>query len=153
VVEGWPRQLGLVWHTTWTLTEAVAYSWDERSAEGDATAPKTSGVMDGHMANFGEQLRQFRLRAGLSQAQLAERAHLSPAAVTTLERGVRNLPYPRTLDALAEALGLGARACRPGRRGPALGTLTADADALAGATSTAGSPAADLADLLCWARS
>jgi predicted ATPase/DNA-binding XRE family transcriptional regulator len=64
--------------------------------------------MDRHTANFGEQLRQFRLRAGLSQAQLAERAHLSAAAVTTLERGVRNLPYPRTLDALAEALGLSA---------------------------------------------
>jgi predicted ATPase/transcriptional regulator with XRE-family HTH domain len=62
--------------------------------------------MDGHSASFGGRLRQFRLRAGLSQAELAERANLSPSAVTTLERGVRSLPYPRTVDALAEALGL-----------------------------------------------
>jgi len=47
-------------------------------------------------------------RAGLSQAELAERANLSPAAVTTLERGVRSLPYPRTVQALSEALGLSA---------------------------------------------
>jgi len=55
---------------------------------------------------FGEQLRHFRLRAGLSQAALAEQANLSTAAVTALERGARNAPYPRTLDALARALEL-----------------------------------------------
>jgi transcriptional regulator with XRE-family HTH domain len=55
---------------------------------------------------FGEQLRQFRLRVGLSQAALAERANLSTAAVAALERGARNAPYPRTLDALARALEL-----------------------------------------------
>jgi predicted ATPase/transcriptional regulator with XRE-family HTH domain len=55
---------------------------------------------------FSEQLRHFRIRAGLSQAALAERANLSTAAVATLERGVRSAPYPRTLDTLAEALGL-----------------------------------------------
>ena len=65
--------------------------------------------MHEHYASFGEQLRQFRVRAGLSQAALAERANLSPAAVTALERGIRSAPYPRTLDALAEALGLSAQ--------------------------------------------
>jgi predicted ATPase/transcriptional regulator with XRE-family HTH domain len=55
---------------------------------------------------FGERLRQFRLRVGLSQAALAEQANLSTAAVTALERGARNAPYPRTLDALARALEL-----------------------------------------------
>jgi predicted ATPase/transcriptional regulator with XRE-family HTH domain len=78
---------------------------------------------------FGEQLRQFRLRVGLSQAALAEQANLSIAAVTALERGARNAPYPRTLDALATALELspqeradlmaaGARGDRPRRADP-----------------------------------
>jgi predicted ATPase/transcriptional regulator with XRE-family HTH domain len=56
--------------------------------------------------SFGEYLRQFRLRAGLSQAALAEQANLSTAAITALERGARNAPYPRTLDSLARALEL-----------------------------------------------
>jgi predicted ATPase/transcriptional regulator with XRE-family HTH domain len=64
--------------------------------------------MDAHTAGFGERLRQFRVQAGLSQAELAERANLSPATVTALERGVRSLPYPRTVEALAAALGLSA---------------------------------------------
>ena len=65
--------------------------------------------MDEHTtAGFGERLRHFRVRAGLSQAALAERANMSLAAVATLERGVRNLPYPRTVDALAAALDLSA---------------------------------------------
>ena len=65
-------------------------------------------TMDEHEATIGARLRQFRLRAGLSQAALAERANLSPAAVATLERGVRSAPYPRTLNVLAEVLGLSA---------------------------------------------
>ena len=64
--------------------------------------------MDEQQTPFGEQVRQFRRRAGLSQAELAERANLSAAAVTTLERGVRRAPYPRTVEALAVALGLSA---------------------------------------------
>ena len=65
--------------------------------------------MEQRASPFGEQLRQFRVRAGLSQVALAERANLSPAAVATLERGVRSTPYPRTVDALAQALGLSAQ--------------------------------------------
>jgi predicted ATPase/transcriptional regulator with XRE-family HTH domain len=61
--------------------------------------------MDEHTASFGERLRQLRVQAGLSQAELAARAKLSPAAVTTLERGVRSSPHPRTVEALADALG------------------------------------------------
>jgi transcriptional regulator with XRE-family HTH domain len=64
--------------------------------------------MDSHTGSFGERLRYFRVQAGLSQVELAERANLSPAAVTTLERGVRRLPHPRTVDALAGALRLSA---------------------------------------------
>jgi predicted ATPase/transcriptional regulator with XRE-family HTH domain len=81
-------------------------------------------AMQQRATTFGEQLRQFRLRVGLSQAALAEQANLSAAAVASLERGARNAPYPRTLDALARALELspqekadlmaaGTRAARP----------------------------------------
>jgi predicted ATPase/DNA-binding XRE family transcriptional regulator len=76
-------------------------------------------------ASFGQQLRRFRLRAGLSQAALAERAGVAAAAVAALERGLRRTPYPQTLGALADALGLspedradfaaaGTRPARPG---------------------------------------
>src|SRR5919205_2055448 len=56
--------------------------------------------------SFGERLRQLRVRAGLSQAALAERAGLAAAAVAALERGVRRSPYPQTFGALADALNL-----------------------------------------------
>jgi predicted ATPase/DNA-binding XRE family transcriptional regulator len=55
---------------------------------------------------FGQQLRHFREAAGYSQEALAERAGLSPNAISALERGERKRPYPDTLRRLAEALGL-----------------------------------------------
>src|SRR5260221_2563202 len=57
-------------------------------------------------ASFGQRLRQLRVRAGLSQAALAERAGLAVPAVAALERGVRRSPYAQTVGALAQALGL-----------------------------------------------
>jgi predicted ATPase/transcriptional regulator with XRE-family HTH domain len=51
-------------------------------------------------------VRSWRLRAGLTQEALAERAGLAAGAVQALERGVRRAPYPHTLAALADALGL-----------------------------------------------
>ena len=57
-------------------------------------------------ASFGEQLRRYRLRAGLSQEALAERARLAASAISALERGMRRHPHPRTLQALADALRL-----------------------------------------------
>jgi non-specific serine/threonine protein kinase len=62
--------------------------------------------MHEQQANFGERLREFRLRAGMSQAALAEQAGLTTAAVASLEQGLRRSPYARTLGALAEALQL-----------------------------------------------
>ena len=59
---------------------------------------------------FGEQLRRLREAAGLSQEDLAERAALTPNAIGALERGERRYPYPNTVRALAEALGLDDRA-------------------------------------------
>ena len=45
-------------------------------------------------------------RAGLTQEELAERAGLTPHAISALERGARTRPYPHTVRALAGALGL-----------------------------------------------
>ena len=54
---------------------------------------------------FGAVLRRMRERAGLSQQELAERAGLTPHAVSALERGTRTRPYPHTVRSLTEALG------------------------------------------------
>ena len=62
--------------------------------------------MGEHNTSFAARLRHFRLRAGLSQAALAERAGLATGAVSALEQGVRRSPYPQTVGALAEVLGL-----------------------------------------------
>src|SRR5262245_9185984 len=55
---------------------------------------------------FASLLRRHRLAAGLSQEALAERANLSPSAITALESGKRQAPYRGTVRALATALGL-----------------------------------------------
>src|SRR5215831_16352002 len=57
-------------------------------------------------ASFGALLRRYRLAAGLSQEDLAERAHLSREAIGALERGDRRAPRKDTIDLLAEALSL-----------------------------------------------
>ncbi|CAA9560614.1 MAG: hypothetical protein AVDCRST_MAG49-2520 [uncultured Thermomicrobiales bacterium] len=56
---------------------------------------------------FGARLRALREAAGLTQELLAERAGLTANAVGALERGERRRPYPHTVRALADALGLG----------------------------------------------
>ena len=56
--------------------------------------------------SLAERLRGLRVRAGLTQEELAERARLTPHAISALERGARTRPYPHTLRALADALGL-----------------------------------------------
>ena len=55
---------------------------------------------------FGTRLRRAREFAGLTQESLAERAGLTPNSVGALERGEHRHPYPATVRALAEALGL-----------------------------------------------
>lgn len=55
---------------------------------------------------FAELLRRFRERAALTQEELADRAALTGKAVGALERGERRRPYPHTVRALADALGL-----------------------------------------------
>jgi transcriptional regulator with XRE-family HTH domain len=67
------------------------------------TAVGTSPSQD-----FGALLKRYRDAAGLTQEELAERAHISPQAISQLERGVRQTPYPATARLLAEALALAA---------------------------------------------
>jgi transcriptional regulator with XRE-family HTH domain len=62
--------------------------------------------MDEGRVPFSERLRRLRVAAGLSQEALAERAGLSAQAIGALETGKRRRPYPHTVAALADALGL-----------------------------------------------
>lgn len=55
---------------------------------------------------FGDTLRQLRRAAGLTQAELAERASLSLRGLADLERGINHHPRRETLLALARAFGL-----------------------------------------------
>ena len=67
----------------------------QREASGEDAAP-----------SFGTRLRGLREAAGLSQEELASRAGLTAKAISMLERGQRKRPYPHTVRALADALGL-----------------------------------------------
>jgi predicted ATPase/transcriptional regulator with XRE-family HTH domain len=69
-------------------------------------------VSDDDMENleFAALLKRFRVKAGLSQQALADRALVSVQAVSALERGYRKAPYRKTLDRLVDALGLSERA-------------------------------------------
>lgn len=60
----------------------------------------------GSTATFGRRLRKHRIAVGLTQKALADKAGLSPNAISAIERGKRRYPYPHTVLALAEALDL-----------------------------------------------
>jgi len=64
--------------------------------------PGRSAVQNGLAAH----LRQLRLRAGLTQEALAEKAGVSVATIGAIEEGQRRRPYPSTLRALADSLEL-----------------------------------------------
>ncbi|MFY1688980.1 ATP-binding protein [Plantactinospora sp. WMMB782] len=82
---------------------------------------------------FAELLRRCRLAAGLTQAELAERAAVGIRTVRDLERGRASRPQRTTIELLAAALGLAGRdradfvALARGQAGPAVefGTGTA----------------------------
>lgn len=63
----------------------------------------------GEPLTFAETLRRYRVAAGLSQQELAERAHLTAQGVSALERGARRTPYKETVRLLADALDLAPR--------------------------------------------
>jgi predicted ATPase/transcriptional regulator with XRE-family HTH domain len=56
--------------------------------------------------SFADLLRRYRSAAGLTQEELAERAHLSRKAISALERGDRLTPRRDTVALLTGALGL-----------------------------------------------
>lgn len=51
----------------------------------------------------GTKIKRYRLSAGLSQAELAQKARISPNTVARLERG-EHQPTLATIEALAHAL-------------------------------------------------
>ena len=69
-------------------------------------AQQLDAVIEEQIESFGGRLRRLREAAGLTQEQLAERAGLTPNAISALERGERRRPYPHTVRALSEALAL-----------------------------------------------
>ena len=62
---------------------------------------------------IGNKLKAARLRAHMTQAQLAAAAGLDQSAVSQIERGITG-PSLGTLKALAQALGVSAAALDPG---------------------------------------
>ena len=61
---------------------------------------------DSVFGSFGDLLRQHRLKAGLTQEELAERAGLSKRGISDLERRARTRPQRETVKLLADALEL-----------------------------------------------
>lgn len=59
-----------------------------------------------HPETVGDLLRRYRIAAGLTQEELAERAALSVRAVGDIERGAKQRPHRETLRLLADALDL-----------------------------------------------
>ncbi len=55
-------------------------------------------------SDFGGLLRRYRVAAGLTQEELAERAGVSTRGVSDLERGAHGLPRKDTLQLLLDAL-------------------------------------------------
>ncbi len=57
-------------------------------------------------STFAQLLRRYRMAAGLTQEELAQRARLSKRGIADLERGRRQAPRKETFALLVEALGL-----------------------------------------------
>lgn len=96
----------------WTGTLSATGVTSARPGSGSTAkqAPVTSPAHPpeppANVPTFANTLRSYRLRAGLSQEDLAERSGLSVDAISALERGIRRRAQPRTLRALGEALAL-----------------------------------------------
>ena len=54
---------------------------------------------------IGEAIKDARIKAGMTQAELAERLGISPQAVSQYERGKKN-PRLSTIQKFADALGI-----------------------------------------------
>jgi transcriptional regulator with XRE-family HTH domain len=58
--------------------------------------------------SLAEQLRRYRIEAGLTQGELADKAGFSVRTVSAIERGISRAPYPETVRRLATPLDLSA---------------------------------------------
>jgi len=54
----------------------------------------------------GQLLRHYRLRRGLTQAEVAKKVNITTGYMTMLERGLRTRPSDKVIDALAKSLKL-----------------------------------------------
>lgn len=63
-------------------------------------------AVEAESLTFGNLLRHYRLAAGWTQQELADRAGHSRRGVDDLERGVRRAPYRDTVQRLVKALSL-----------------------------------------------
>jgi len=92
-----------------------AHSSDTQNFDSVTTDPRS----------FGAQIREYRVAAGFTQEDLAERAGISARAVSDLERGLYQAPHRDTVARLAAALSLSVEAAGqlealvPRQRGPA----------------------------------
>src|SRR5688572_8206469 len=98
-----PSSSGVAAPTDATRTLPPHFEAPTRSAVRTRTRPM--GAREGS-GDFGGRLRRHREAAGLSQEELAERAALTANAISALERGERQRPYPQTVRALSDALSL-----------------------------------------------
>src|SRR5947208_14649018 len=71
-----------------------------------APRARTRAVVARELVTFAALLKRYRVAAGLTQEELADRAGLSVRGISNLERGVRRLPQHATIGLLAEALHL-----------------------------------------------
>jgi transcriptional regulator with XRE-family HTH domain len=70
--------------------------------------PDASNALNGRQSivvRFGQSVRNLRLRLGISQEELAERAELHRTYISGIERGARNVTL-RNIERLAKALGV-----------------------------------------------
>lgn len=93
------------------------------------------GSKGGPDATFGALLKRLRSDAGLTQEELAQRAHVSVKGISSLERGVNRAPHKDTFLMLARALDLTssdqAALAEAARRTRRLGAPTANTRAFA----------------------
>ncbi len=102
--QGGARQ---IWCYTSGAVQGIPPAGAQRPKSDSDEVAESQAAGDGAVAMFGSQLRQFRVRSGLSQEALAEVADVSKATIAALEQGLRSRPHPRTVAALADALNLG----------------------------------------------
>jgi len=80
---------------------------DQGNHEGAGVPPvPTLAPVTAPAPSFGALLKRYRLAAGLTQEELAERAGLSVRAISDLERGLHRSPQKETVNLLADALRL-----------------------------------------------